>query len=238
MRDTTIEEIAQIINQVGRRSRGLRRTGTASLNPAPLRITRGRTSEANSAAFDLRDDSQNGADHIDSHRSTAYIVGPYVKHGVVVSKKYTQVNMLRTIEDLLGLDHIDVLTASESPMTDVFDISQKEWTFDAVPSFYLYNTRLPLPPRFAKGHRIPKPLHDVAYWAEKTKGFDFSHEDALDDPEKFNRIIWEGLHGNVPYPTTRSGLDLRQNRAELLKKYAIANHSAEVASTDEANNSR
>jgi DNA-binding beta-propeller fold protein YncE len=185
--------------------------------------------------FINEDDAQNGADHVDSHRSTAYIVGPYVKHGVVVSKKYTHVNMLRTIEDLLGLDHVDILTASGKPMTDVFDIHQKEWTFNAIPSAYLYNTQLPLPPRLAKGQRIPKPTHDAAYWAEKTKSFDFSHEDALYDPEKFNRIIWEGLHGSVPYPTTRSGLDLRQNRAERLKKRGITNHSLDVVSADEAN---
>jgi hypothetical protein len=181
--------------------------------------------------FINEDDAQNGADHVDSHRSTGYIVGPYVKHGVVVSKKYTHVNMLRTIEDILGLDHIDVLTASEGPMTDVFDINQKEWTFSAVPSIYLYNTQLPLPPRFAKGRHIPKPTHDAAYWAEKTKGFDFSHEDALYDPEKFNRIIWEGLHGRVPYPTVRSGLDLRQNRRELLKRADLALRGSDAAST-------
>jgi DNA-binding beta-propeller fold protein YncE len=185
--------------------------------------------------FINEDDAQNGADHVDSHRSTAYIVGPYVKHGVVVSKKYTHVNMLRTIEDVLGLDHVDILTASGKPMTDVFDIHQKEWTFNAIPSAYLYNTQLPLPPRLAKGQRIPKPTHDAAYWAEKTKSFDFSHEDALYGPEKFNRIIWEGLHGSVPYPTTRSGLDLRQNRAERLKKRGITNHSLDVVSADEAN---
>jgi hypothetical protein len=40
---------------------------------------------------------------------------------------------------------------------------------------------------------------------------------------KFNRIIWEGLHGsNVPYPTVRSGADLRQNRVLILKKSATA----------------
>jgi hypothetical protein len=148
-----------------------------------------------------------------------------------VSKKYTHVNMLRTIEDILRLDHVDVLTASESPMTDVFDINQKEWTFDAVPSIYLYNSQLPLPPRFAKGRQIPKPTHDAAYWAEKTRGFDFSHEDALYDPEKFNRIVWEGLHPGVPYPTVRSGLDLRKNRAELLKEARFAAHRADMVST-------
>ena len=185
--------------------------------------------------FINEDDAQNGADHVDCHRSTGYIVGPYVKHGVLVSKKYTHVNMLRTIEDLLGLDHIDVLTASESPMTEVFDLNQKDWTFNAIPSIYLYNTKLPLPPRFSKGRQIPKPTHDAAYWAEKTKGFDFSHEDLLYDPEEFNRIIWEGLHAGAPYPTARSGLDLRRNRAELLKRAKLIDHHSDMAWTKGVN---
>ena len=169
----------------------------------------------------LEDDSQNGADHVDSHRSTGYIVGPYVKHGAVISTAYTTQNMLRTIEEVLGLDHVDVLTASEKPMIDVFDIHQSQWSFRAVPSDYLYNSQLPLPPRSAKAGPIPKPTHDAKYWAEMTKEFDFTREDNLKDPDKFNRIIWEGLHGkDVPYPTVRSGLDLRQNRTELLKKAA------------------
>jgi DNA-binding beta-propeller fold protein YncE len=110
--------------------------------------------------FILEDDSQDGADHVDSHRSTGYVVGPYVKHGAVISEKYTTVNLLRTIEDVLNVDHVDILTASEKPMTKVFDLNQREWTFDAVPSAYLYNTQLPLPPRLAKNKSIPKPTHD------------------------------------------------------------------------------
>jgi hypothetical protein len=171
--------------------------------------------------FILEDDSQDGADHVDSHRSTCYVIGPYVKHGAVVSEKYTTVNLLRTIEDILNVDHVDVLTASEKPMTKVFDLNQREWTFDAVPSIYLYNTQLPLPPRFAKNKTIPKPTHDAAYWADKTKGLDFTHEDNV-NPDKFNRIIWEGLHGDKPYPTVRSRLDLRRNRSLLLKKADVA----------------
>lgn len=174
--------------------------------------------------FILEDDSQDGADHVDSHRSTGYVVGPYVKKGVVVSEKYTTVNLLRTIEDILNIDHVDVLTASEKPMTKVFDLNQKEWTFDAVPSIYLYNTQLPLPNRFAKNKTIPKPTHNAAYWADKTKEFDFTREDNISNPDKFNRIIWAGLHGDKPYPTVRSGLDLRRNRSLLLKKaHLVAN---------------
>ncbi|HEX3446399.1 MAG TPA: alkaline phosphatase family protein [Chthoniobacterales bacterium] len=171
--------------------------------------------------FILEDDSQDGADHVDSHRSVGYVVGPYVKHGAVISENYTTVNMLRTIEDILNVDHVDILTASEKPMTKVFDLNQSEWTFDAVPSIYLYNTQLPLPPRFAKNKTVPKPTHDSVYWADKTKNFDFSREDRV-DPDKFNRIVWEGLHGSKPYPTVRSGLDLRRNRSLLLKKAHLA----------------
>jgi hypothetical protein len=93
---------------------------------------------------------------------------------------------------------------------------------------------LPLPPRFAKGRHIPKPVHEAVYWAEKTKGFDFSREDALYDPEKFNQIIREGLHPGVPYPTVRSRLDLRKNRAALLKKTKLVAHQTQVASSEEA----
>ncbi len=170
--------------------------------------------------FILEDDSQDGADHVDSHRSTGYVVGPYVKHGAVIPEKYTTVNMLRTIEDVLNVDHVEILTASEKPMTKVFDLNQREWTYDAAPSAYLYNTQLPLPPRLAKNKSIPKPTHDAAYWAEKTKDLDFTREDKV-NPAKFNRIVWEGLHGNKPYPTVRSGLDLRRNRSLLLKKADI-----------------
>jgi DNA-binding beta-propeller fold protein YncE len=167
----------------------------------------------------IEDDSQNGADHIDSHRSTIYFAGPYVKQGAVVSTAYTTVNLIATIEDILGVDHVDALTASATPMTDVFDTKQATWTFNATPSSYLYNTQLPLPPRQANAGPIPKATHDGAYWARVTKGFNFVREDAIKDVNKFNRIIWEGLHGSkVPYPTVRSGADLRQNRALILKK--------------------
>ena len=171
--------------------------------------------------FMLEDDSQDGADHVDAHRSVGYVVGPYLKHGAVVSQRYTTVNMLRTIEDLLDIDHIDVLTASSQPMTAVFDLNNREWNFEATPSDYLYNTTLPLPPRFGQNKPIPRSTHPASYWAAVTKGMDFRGEDRV-DADKFNRIVWTGLHGNKPYPTVRSGLDLREHRALILKKENLA----------------
>jgi hypothetical protein len=56
----------------------------------------------NTLIFVIEDDVQNGLDHVDAHRSIAFVVGPYVKQGAVISTKYTTVNMVRTIEEVLA----------------------------------------------------------------------------------------------------------------------------------------
>ena len=56
-------------------------------------------------------DSQDGPDHVDSHRATTYIAGAFVKQGAVVSTHYTQVSAIRTIEDILGTEHLNLNTA-------------------------------------------------------------------------------------------------------------------------------
>ncbi|HET9378574.1 MAG TPA: bifunctional YncE family protein/alkaline phosphatase family protein [Chthoniobacterales bacterium] len=159
--------------------------------------------------FILEDDAQSGEDHVDAHRSTAYVVGPYVKQGKVVSEFYTTVSVLRTIEDVLALEHLNLHTATARPMAEIFDLNQKDWNFQAEPSSYLADTKLPVP---KKQGAILHPTHDAAYWAEKTKQFDFTKEDNLDDPEVFNRIIWTGLKGDAQYPSERSGKNFRKSR--------------------------
>jgi len=167
--------------------------------------------------FSIEDDSQDGPDHVDAHRTTAYVVGPYVKHRAVVSHHYTTVNMVRTIEDVLGLEHLNLNTATERAMTDVFDLNQKEWNFDAVPSPVLRQTKLPIRDserKAAQSSASVKLAHDAAYWAAKTAKFDFRGEDRV-DAQQFNRIIWEGLM-SAPYPTERSHLNLRSHREAVL----------------------
>jgi hypothetical protein len=102
-------------------------------------------------------------------------------------------------------------------MSDVFDTKLKPWTFSAAPSDYLYSTTLPLPAMQA-GHHILYSTHDAAYWAKVSEGMDFSEEDHV-DAQRYNRIVWRGLMGDKQYPSVPSGLDLRANRAELLKHY-------------------
>jgi hypothetical protein len=67
-------------------------------------------------------------------------------------------------------------------------------------------------------------LHDGAWWVEVLKGFNFHDADHL-DTEAFNRVLWKGIVGDVPYPTVRSGLDLRKNRTQLLKKWEASKKS-------------
>ena len=181
----------------------------------------------NTLIFVVEDDAQDGADHMDAHRTIALVIGPYVKQGVVVSTRYNTVNFLRTIEEVLGLPEINAQKglppmmnlndALARPMADIFNTTPGTWSFTAAPSALLYDTSLPLPPRRA-GTIVLKPPHDATYWARATEGMDFSDADRLDGAA-FNRILWKGLMGDQPYPTGPTGKDLRQNRDPLLKRY-------------------
>jgi YVTN family beta-propeller protein len=88
-----------------------------------------------SAIFIEEDDAQNGVDHVDGHRSPGYIVSPYaVQHGPTDHTYYTQVNMTRTIEQILGLPPMNQFDLVASPMRTAFVTGQpdddnfKSWT--------------------------------------------------------------------------------------------------------------
>ncbi len=165
--------------------------------------------------FIIEDDSQDGADHVDSHRSTAYVVGPYVKQRSVISNSYNTVSFIRTIEEVLGLKPLNLNDSVAVPLSEVFNEKLEKWTYTATPSALLANTSLPIPKKFFAGLKPLKPTHDAAYWTKVTKGMDFNVEDRIDF-NKYNHLLWKGLMGEKPYPEMPSGLDLRQNRADLL----------------------
>jgi len=76
---------------------------------------------SSSAIFIEEDDAQNGVDHVDGHRSPGYIVSPYaVQHGPTDHTYYTQVNMTRTIEQILGLPPMNQFDLVASPMRTAF----------------------------------------------------------------------------------------------------------------------
>jgi hypothetical protein len=123
----------------------------------------------------------------------------------VVNTRYSQVNALRTIEDVLGTQHINLNTAFQRPMADVFDIrSSGHWSYSAEASTVLRNTALgqSLGVQFAQGPTV-RPKHDARYWAKVTASFDFSDADRV-PPDKFNRVLWNGLMGGKRYPVVAS----------------------------------
>ena len=122
----------------------------------------------------VEDDAQNGADHVDAHRTLAYIIGPYVKRHALVSTRYTTVNLLRTIEDVLGLSPMGITDGNALPMSAVFEQGPLATTvYTAIVPNILRTTDLPLPaptvantlPPNAQNARYDKPLHTRAYWA-------------------------------------------------------------------------
>jgi YVTN family beta-propeller protein len=133
----------------------------------------------NTLIFVIEDDAQDGGDHVDSHRTTAYVAGAYVKQGALVSTQYNTLDWVRTIEEVLGLPPMNLNDALARPMTDIFNTSPSTWTFIATPSAILYNAQLPLPPKVA-GLIVPKTTHNAKYWARATKGMDFKDEDLVD----------------------------------------------------------
>ena len=168
----------------------------------------------NTLIFIVEDDSQDGGDHVDSHRTTALVAGAYVKNGIV-STPYTTLDFVRTMEEVMGLPPMNLNDALATPMSDIFNTTPAAWSFTAAPSAILYCTSLPLP---GPAPSCDNPTPDVKYWARVTKGMDFSDADRVDD-DTFNRVLWRGMMGNRPYPSRPTGKDLSQNRAKLLAEY-------------------
>jgi hypothetical protein len=163
--------------------------------------------------FIVEDDAQDGPDHVSAHRSIALVAGPYVKQGAVVSAPYNTVSMVKTIEEVLGLEPLGLNDALAAPMTEVFDSSLSPATFvyaAKVPEL-LRSTSLPVPVATASNtaaHPVSIAMvgkhqsHDAAYWQRVMRGQNFDREDAL-DTSRFNRALWRGIMGNRPYPSDR-----------------------------------
>ncbi|MFY9843242.1 MAG: putative Ig domain-containing protein [Terriglobales bacterium] len=172
----------------------------------------------NTLVFVVEDDAQDGGDHVDSHRSIAFVAGAYVKNALV-STAYNTLDFLRTMEEVLGLQPMNLNDALATPMTDVFNtVPNREWTFSATPASILYCTNLPLPSPVQPCVNPTPNGQDADYWARVTKGMDFSDADRVDGG-LFNRILWKGIMGDKPYPAAPTGIDLRQNREKLLADY-------------------
>ena len=140
------------------------------------------------AIFVLEDDAQNGPDHVDSHRSPAFVISPYTRRGGLVdSTLYNTTSMLRTMELILGLH----------PMTH-FDAS-------APPMWQAFSPKPDLAPYTAEKARIPLDDRNPANTAtaQRSAKLDLDEADEIDDDE-LNDILWLALKGTHPPAPLRS----------------------------------
>jgi DNA-binding beta-propeller fold protein YncE len=163
----------------------------------------------------IEDDSSDGPDHVDAQRTVALFAGAYVRRHAVVSTRYTTVNVVKTIEEVLGIGPIGLNDALAAPMSDVFDPSAAGWSYKAIVPEVLRSTRLPLPPADHAYHAVPR--RSAKYWARVMAGQDFSGVDRI-DTSTFNRALWRGLKGDAPYPAGVAGADLRANRTSSSRR--------------------
>lgn len=147
-----------------------------------------------SVVFVVQDDSQNGPDHIDAHRTVALIASPYAKRGYVDHTMYDTVSLLRTIELILGLPPMSQYDAAAVPMYNAFQDRA-----DLTP----YKT-------VAASYPLDKLNSKDSYGAALSSRMNFSEMDAA--PELLlNEIIWKSIRGadsDMPRPhTNRDWLD-------------------------------
>ncbi|MBR7720886.1 bifunctional YncE family protein/alkaline phosphatase family protein [Hymenobacter properus] len=146
----------------------------------------------------VEDDAQNGPDHVDAHRSTAYLVGPYIRRNAVVHTAYTTSGMLRTLELILGLPPMSQYDAAALPL----------WAcFTARPNFKPYALRPATTPQDVRNTAFNAP-------ARRALRFDMSREDAAPDLA-FNENIWQAIRGEKSQmPAPRRAAFLREAKAE------------------------
>lgn len=131
-----------------------------------------------SVVFILEDDAQNGPDHVDAHRSNAYVAGGYVRRHAVDHTMYTTSSMLRTMELILGMPPMTQYDAAAKPMWNCFARSCDTSSFVARPARVDLGETNPLKGRLAM----------------RSAGLDFSKEDVVPD-QVLNDIIWKSVKG-------------------------------------------
>jgi YVTN family beta-propeller protein len=150
-----------------------------------------------SAIFIEEDDSQNGVDHIDGHRSPGYIVSPYaVQYGPTDHTYYTQVNMTRTIEQILGLAPLNQFDLVASPMLTDFTNTPNFTPWDHVPN------QVPLDLGVRGGTAASLSPMEKAWKAAKTRMFaGRTTKPDSEDADTLNHLIWYEATGfKRPYP--------------------------------------
>jgi hypothetical protein len=145
------------------------------------------------AIFIVEDDAQDGADHVDAHRSIALVISKYapgsVEHPYVEHGFFTTVSMVRTMEALLGLQPMNHNDAYAPIMSSLFSGTPTQPPFEAD----VTNLRNGL---------IFKSNAATAPGAKASAAMDWRHADEANN-EVLNSILWRDRKGDIPMPPSQ-----------------------------------
>lgn len=145
--------------------------------------------------FVTEDDSQAGWDHVSAYRTTGFVISPYNRTGKTVSVNYNQTNMVRSIEQILGIPPMNLLDATARPMFECFE-------------------NMPSPtPFMARTNLIPLDEMNASLTALKGKALEYAKQsmrkeyDRIDggNDDVLNRILWFAAKGEQQYPAHLAG---------------------------------
>ncbi|HVV01164.1 MAG TPA: alkaline phosphatase family protein [Verrucomicrobiae bacterium] len=128
------------------------------------------------AVFVVEDDAQNGPDHVDAHRTEAFVASPFAKRHVVDSTLYSTTSLLRTIELILGLQPMSQFDAAATPMYNSFQPTPDNTPYTCLPPNVDLNAR-----------------NTAAAWGSELE-MNFAKEDAADD-FLLNECVWRSVRG-------------------------------------------
>jgi YVTN family beta-propeller protein len=172
-----------------------------------------------SAIFVVEDDSQAGSDHVDGHRAPIQVISPWAKHGVVDNTYYSQINMVRTIEQILGVHPMNDKDSAATPMYTAFTSKPNDTPFNVVPNQTSLTAGLSTLPScgadvpagtteaaIKRSTAVPANLEQLAaQWATWLKSqHTTGGTNAIPDyanPEQMNRYVWyQASDWKKPYP--------------------------------------
>ena len=157
-----------------------------------------------SAIFVIEDDSQNGVDHVDGHRNPTLVISPWARRGAVVHTYYSQLNVMRTIEQILGLPPMNQQDLTAEPMYDVFTDKPDDTPYTSLPETVSLDQRNPstasLTSAAVSGASSPVVGQLQLAWAKWAQQQNWHSEDMVNMAQD-NRDIWYAGHDfAVPYP--------------------------------------
>ncbi len=147
-----------------------------------------------SAIFITEDDSQDGTDHVDGHRTVGMVISPWVRHNAVDSNMYTIINMYKTIEQILGLAPLNQFDLAAAPMFSLFSGTPDMTPYAALPNQIALDE---MNPALAGLTGLQRELAEASA-KNNTSEADSGPADVM------NRAIWHSVKGyNTPYKLGR-----------------------------------